>query len=169
MRWFFNCLLVLAGLPLVGTSLVLIGSFSPVSGEEIPWPIRLCFFAVWLGSLALLTLVYTVRTRWLERIGICQSWSNFEAYLRESHRHPCVSEEQKTEFLSWAGLSEERPAQFRTALRALYTRIRADVAAEEQRRLYIRCLAWYAEGWPAPEDCYDWYEDNDAHVASRNP
>jgi hypothetical protein len=98
---------------------------------------------------------------------------NFEAYVKENHWHPPVPEEERTEFLSWAGLSEERPAQFRKAVRALYRRIHAEVAAEEQRRLYIKCLAQYTEGWPVHGDCYglrrDCYglpEDDHQHLTS---
>lgn len=168
MRWFLNAILVLAGLPLVGTTFVLIGSFTSIMRDDFNGPARFYLFALWLCFLVLFAFAYVVRTRWLERCGIYKSWSNFEAYLKENHWHAPVPEEEKTEFLSWAGLSEEKPAQFRKTMRALYDRIQAGADTEEQRRSYIKCLAWYVEGWPVHEDRCDCYGNDDWDLTTRD-
>ncbi len=97
--------------PVFGTSLLLIGSFTPTEGEDgFNWPMHFAFFGLWLLLLSLFAVAYMATPRWLQRRGIYQSWSNFEAYVKENHRHPSISEEEETDFFSWAGLPEERPA-----------------------------------------------------------
>jgi hypothetical protein len=155
MRWLFNGILVVAGLPLVGTSLLLICSFDVRMRDDFSGAERFAAFGLWLFFLSLFAAAYMARTRWLQRRGIYRSWSDFEAYMKENHRHPSVSEKEETDFLSWAGLPEERPAEFRKAMRALYDRIQAEVDSEEQRESYIKCLAWYASPWPVHEICYE--------------
>ncbi len=155
MRCLLNGILVLAGMPLVGASLMLVGSFFPVMRDDFTWPARFGLFALWLAFLGLFALAYVARTRWLERRGIYTSWSNFEAYVKESHRLASLPEDGKTNFFEWAGLSEERPAEFREAMKALYGRIHAEITSQGQRESYIRWLARYASPWPVHDEVWD--------------
>ncbi len=160
MRWLLNGILALAGIPLLGTTLGLLVSFAPPATDDFKEPERVLLIGSWLLFLALFACAYASRTGWLERTGIYQSWSNFEAYMKENHGYPPVSDREKTEFLSWAGLTEKRPAQFRRVMKAVYGRIHVEIDAQERRKSYIKCLAWYAEGWPMRDDCYDLCEDD---------
>ena len=156
MRWLYNLVLVVIGLPLLGFAVYLIAHFLPVSRESFEWPSHLYTVGALVGLIALFTFVYRRRTRWLEDTGIFRSWSDFKAYMIENHGYPPVSEEEKGEFLAWAGLAEEvMPPNPRKMAERVYKRIKADVKEKERGRSYIRALAWYVRGWPRPEDFDD--------------
>ena len=155
MRWLLNGILVLAGVPLVGTTLVVIGSFAPAMGDDLNWPVRVGLVVAWACSFGLFAFLYVMRTRWLERRGIYTSWADFEACVKESHSLPSLPEDGETDFFDWAGLSEERPVEFREAMKAVYSRIHAEIDSPEQRESYIRWLARYASPWPVHDEVWD--------------
>jgi hypothetical protein len=140
----FNSILVVLGLPLVGTSLLLLCSFDASMKDDFSEPERFAFFGLWLFFLLPFAAAYVMRTRWLERRGIYQSWANFAAYVKENHRQRSISEREETGFLSWAGLPEERPVEFLKDVRTVYDRIRTEIGSEKRRKSYIKCLARYA-------------------------
>jgi hypothetical protein len=156
MRLLLNCALVILGVPVLGTSFLLIAHFLPVSAHGFAWPSHIYAIAYWLVSLVLFSFVYITRTKWLERTGMFGSWPNFQAYVIESHGYPPVSVEEKREFLSWAGLPEERPPNHRKMARSMYKDIRARLKtgelSEEKYRSYVKSLAWYLTPWPLHDD-----------------
>ncbi len=153
MRLLYNCVLVIIGLPLIGAIITLIAHFLPVSRQSFNWPSHIYTVGALFLLIVLFSWVYRRRTRWLEKVGIYKSWSDFKAYVIENHGYPPVSEGEKREFLTWAGLSEEEPpADPRKAAENVYRRIKAEVSDESTQRSHIRSLAWYVRGWPRPED-----------------
>jgi hypothetical protein len=160
MRIILNIALVVVALPFVGITFLLVMLIMPVSAHEFKWPSHIYIIGMWLLSAALLIFVYVKRTKWLENIGIYKSWSSMKAYLTESHGYPEISEKEKQEFLSWANLTEERPSDFRKTIENIYNRIHSEVVQKEKKLNYIKCLAWYATGWPVHEDYQDLEEDN---------
>jgi hypothetical protein len=79
----------------------------------------------------------------------------------ERHGRPTVSEKEKQEFLSWAGLSEERPPKYRDLAKGIYkeaaAQLRRRQISEEKYRSLIKGLAWYMTPWPL----HDEEEDNE--------
>jgi len=165
MRWLFNSLLVIVGVPLFGNTVVLIGVLFFGLGND-KGPSYIFGLGIWLFNLVLFAIVYIKRTKWLKNIGIFKSWSNFEAYMIENHGYPEVSDIEKEEFLSWAELSEERPKKFRKTIKNIYRKINSEIQLEGKKNIYIKCLAWYSTGWPVHDGCYD-FDEND-EKASRS-
>ena len=171
MRLLLNCILVVLGIPLFATTILIIAHFLPVSSHEFRWPSHIYAFGLWLLLIVLFGFAYVRRTRWLEKSGIFRSWSNFKAYMIENHGYPMVSEEEKQEFLSWAGLSEERPPKCRDIAKGIYKETAAQFKrrqiSEEKHRSLVKGLAWYMTPWPLHDEEDD-VEDSPAPSGTRS-
>lgn len=163
MRWRYNILLIVFGLPLFGMSLMLAGLlFFGFGARE--GPSHLIAIPVWFVFLTAFSLVYKKRANWLKNFGIYQSWGDFEAYVKEDQTCPEISSADKLEFLTWAGLTQVPPgdfrrAKFRRTAREIYQKIQLEIQAEKMRKTWVQCLIWYASGKPIKEGMFENYED----------
>lgn len=156
MRLLFNFILVVIGIPLLGTTFTLIAGFFPISATEFTWTSRGFIFTTWLVFLVLFIFIYRKRTQWLENVGIFRSLSNFKAYMIENHGYPEVAEMERIEFVDWANLPEERPSENIPTAEDIYKKIHIEFKSgkisDEKRRAYIKSLAWYMPGWPLHDE-----------------
>ncbi|MEI7999375.1 MAG: hypothetical protein WCH62_07725 [Candidatus Omnitrophota bacterium] len=111
MIYLYNGILLVVGLPLLGTSLLLIGVlFSSGLRHEIGGAGLLQMSLIWVISLAIFSVIYKFRAQWLAKEGILLSWGTFTGFVKEQHPCPKVPDEDYVRFRTWlksAGLEDQ--------------------------------------------------------------
>ena len=153
MIYILNIAIVILGLPLVGASFVLFGLFHPRMRNEIGLNGFLQMGGLWIISFGLFSLVYQYRANWLKTKGILKSWKLFDAFFKENHLYPEVSDEGYEKFYKWLEPPREMRVfnaskkEYNDAVKMIYQKIQTEIEPNE-RCDFIYCLLRYLKDGP---------------------